>query len=488
LALKRLSIACRAALCAAIVLCVPGTIAATGDSRAISLYNIHTKEMLAVVYKRNGKYVPEAMKRIDWAMRDWRRNETIEIDPALIDLIWEVHAELQSKEPVHIICGYRSRGTNEMLRKTVGGQASQSRHILGKAADVHFPDIPLRQLRYSALLRERGGVGYYPTSAIPFVHLDTDRVRHWPRLPRYEMALLFPSRASPHLAGTGPVTPDEARAAREQHADVAADVANVLALAHRPAPFAVAGRDGVPVPRPVPAKPPAGRMALAAAPPPALAAAPRLVERPSRLTPGPSAADRGKLDQLVARALSSGGARPPEFIGPPAPAAAAPAAAALDAAVRVAALAPDPSLAATREEVWEAAPAYDEEHPGELSYRPFPVAPFLTASSSPDDPVLAVLTPPDLGRALDMIGDEGAVPPLRFRPGQPAARLLWAQHFQGKAIRFGGLEDPSGAPRPPDGVVPRGVTTQPRRPLRTRVSRRARGISRPPARRDAPVP
>ena len=32
--------------------------------------------------------------------------------------------------------------TNEMLRRTVGGQASQSRHILGKAADVHFPDVP----------------------------------------------------------------------------------------------------------------------------------------------------------------------------------------------------------------------------------------------------------------------------------------------------------------------------------------------------------
>ena len=82
--------------------------------------------------------------------------------------------------------------TNDMLRRTVGGQASESRHILGKAADVHFPDVPLKNLRYSALIRERGGVGYYPTSALPFVHVDTDRVRAWPRLPRYELALLFP--------------------------------------------------------------------------------------------------------------------------------------------------------------------------------------------------------------------------------------------------------------------------------------------------------
>jgi hypothetical protein len=35
------------------------------------------------------------------------------------------------------------------------------------------------------------------------------------------------------------------------------------------------------------------------------------------------------------------------------------------------------------------APAYDEEHPEELSYRPFPIAPFLTATASLDDPALA---------------------------------------------------------------------------------------------------
>ena len=71
--------------------------------------------------------------------------------------------------------------TNEMLRKTRGGQASQSQHITGKAVDIAFPDVPVKQMRYSAMIRERGGVGYYPTSGIPFVHVDTSRVRHWPR-------------------------------------------------------------------------------------------------------------------------------------------------------------------------------------------------------------------------------------------------------------------------------------------------------------------
>src|SRR5262249_23505152 len=151
----------------------------------------------------NGRYVPEAMKQIEWILRDWRRDETTHMDPALVDLIWEMHTELGSKEPVNIISGYRSRNTNELLRRTVGGQASQSRHILGQAADNQFPDVPLKMIRYSAMVRERGGVGYYPTPATPFVHVDTDRVRAWPRMPRFELALLFPNGRTQHKPAEG---------------------------------------------------------------------------------------------------------------------------------------------------------------------------------------------------------------------------------------------------------------------------------------------
>ena len=195
-------------------------------TRTISLYNIHTKETITVEYKKDGKYVPAAMEQINWIMRDWRKNEATRMDPELIDLLWEMHAELGSKEPIHIISGYRSRSTNEMLRKTRGGQASQSRHILGKAADVHFPDVPIRRLRYSALVRERGGVGYYPTSAIPFVHVDTDRVRAWPRLPRHELALLFPDGRTKHIPADGkPLTPADVQIARTKHVDLAQQIA-----------------------------------------------------------------------------------------------------------------------------------------------------------------------------------------------------------------------------------------------------------------------
>ena len=147
------------------------------------------------------------LKRLNHAMRDWRRDEEIKMDPELIDLIWKIHNQLGSKQPIHLISGYRSPETNAMLRKTRGGQATKSQHMLGKAADIHFPDVPVKSLRNSALIQEVGGVGYYPTSGIPFVHVDTDRVRMWPRIPRLELAALYPSGKTGYLPSDGkPIT------------------------------------------------------------------------------------------------------------------------------------------------------------------------------------------------------------------------------------------------------------------------------------------
>jgi uncharacterized protein YcbK (DUF882 family) len=190
------------------------TIRSQAEDRTISMFNIHTKETVTVTFKRNGTFVPEGLQKLNHFMRDWRRDMQIKMDPALIDLIWELHEELGSKQPVHLICGYRSSGTNEMLRRTVGGQARNSRHVTGQAADLMFPDVPLKQLRYSALVRQRGGVGYYPASGLPFIHVDTGNVRHWPRVPRMELAVLFPKGHSLHVPADGrPLTPSDHRVA-----------------------------------------------------------------------------------------------------------------------------------------------------------------------------------------------------------------------------------------------------------------------------------
>jgi hypothetical protein len=110
------------------------------------------------------------------------------MDPHLIDLLWEVHREVGAREAIWIICGYRSPETNSMLRRRSSGVAQFSQHTLGKAIDFYIPGVPLERLREVGLRAQRGGVGFYPTSGAPFVHMDTGSVRHWPRMPEAQLA------------------------------------------------------------------------------------------------------------------------------------------------------------------------------------------------------------------------------------------------------------------------------------------------------------
>ena len=451
--------------------------AAFGATRTISLYHIHTKETITITYKKDGKYLPKALKKLNWFLRDWRENKETEMDPKSIDLLWEMHTELGSKEPIHIICGYRSDKTNNMLRQTRGGQAKKSYHIRGKAIDAAFPDIPVKQMRYSALIRERGGVGYYPTSGIPFVHVDSGPVRAWPRLPRYELALLFPNGHTKHRpASGGPLAPSDVRIARSRHKTLADQVAAFFDLRNKPKSQVQVAEAGppplvAPVPQPV-SRPPTRVAALApAAIPPA--PTPTEVERgrlnelvsltsltnaqPSYLPP--AAPDRDKLARLVTASLDT--EQRASLGGPPAPPAqgAAP--------TRLAALEPDTGADAARTNAgnsgwsngWAQQPEFDEDHPEELSYRPFPVAPFLTQSASADDDALVTLVHPDVVRTLELLDDRPIVLPLKLRPGRQVAETMWAQQFEGAAVDVSALEEAERARQAPSGLASRSVRT-----------------------------
>ncbi len=142
----------------------------------------------------NGRYVPSAMKKLNYILRDWRRNEVITIDPKTIDLVWELHADLGSRAPVNIVSGYRSAKTNGALKKIGRNVAKKSQHIQGKAIDIFFPDVPTLKMRNSALVRKVGGVGYYRSGGgqTGFLHVDSGRVRHWgPGIGAREMASIF---------------------------------------------------------------------------------------------------------------------------------------------------------------------------------------------------------------------------------------------------------------------------------------------------------
>ncbi|MGH6769951.1 MAG: DUF882 domain-containing protein [Xanthobacteraceae bacterium] len=161
---------------------------ANGDTRTISFHHIHLKEDTTITYKVNGRYDAEALKKINWALRDWRTNAPTQMDPHLIDALWEVYREVGATEPIHVIGGYRSPATNAMLRRRSSGVAKYSQHMRGKAIDFFIPGVSLESVREAGLRVRRGGVGYYPSSGAPFVHMDTGNVRHWPRMPEAQLA------------------------------------------------------------------------------------------------------------------------------------------------------------------------------------------------------------------------------------------------------------------------------------------------------------
>ena len=121
------------------------------------------------------------------------------MDPHLFDLLWETYREVGASEPIQVICGYRSPGTNAMLRARSNGVAQFSQHINGNAIDFYIPGVPLATVRAEGLRLQRGGVGFYPTSGSPFVHLDTGTIRHWPRIAREELVKIFPDGRTVHI-------------------------------------------------------------------------------------------------------------------------------------------------------------------------------------------------------------------------------------------------------------------------------------------------
>lgn len=155
-----------------------GTAAATARPRALSFYDIHTREALeGVVYWQDGHYVPRALSVIDHQLRDFRTDEIKPIDVRLLDLLHALNDLLGNRHPLHVISGYRSPRTNAMLARRSNAVAKNSYHVKGRAIDIRVPAYRLPELREAALTLHRGGVGYYPDSN--FVHVDTGPVRAW---------------------------------------------------------------------------------------------------------------------------------------------------------------------------------------------------------------------------------------------------------------------------------------------------------------------
>ena len=273
------------------------TAVANGDSRTLSFRNTHTGEELTVTFKRNGRYDDAALKQLNWFMRDWRKEQQVEMDPQLFDLVWETNRAVGGTQAIEVICGYRSPETNAMLRARSNGVADNSNHTRGLALDFFIPGVPLEKIREVGLRLQRGGVGFYPSSGSPFVHLDTGTIRHWPRMTYDQLAKVFPDGRTVHLPSNGQPLPgyelalaDAERQGRSPSAFTLAAARNVTTTQdseERPSPSSQPGlietllgfNKDTPAPVVAPAQP---TLVASAAPKPAGAAIPVPKHRPSR--------------------------------------------------------------------------------------------------------------------------------------------------------------------------------------------------------------
>jgi uncharacterized protein YcbK (DUF882 family) len=153
---------------------------AEGKPYQLKMTNLHTGENLDIVYRIGDTYVPEALEKLNYFLRDHNTQDVSSYDPKEFDVLHAMLARLGKLDSIiNIVCGYRTPETNLALRHNSPqtGVAEHSQHMEGHAIDLRVPGVTTAQLRDAALSLQAGGVGYYPVSQ--FVHVDVGPVRQW---------------------------------------------------------------------------------------------------------------------------------------------------------------------------------------------------------------------------------------------------------------------------------------------------------------------
>lgn len=208
---------------------------ASAETRTLKLHYVHTGERAEITFKKNGRYLSDGLQKLNVFLRDWRRNEPTKMDPRLFDVVWQIYQGTGSKNYITVVSAYRSPATNSMLRSSTSGVAKNSQHTVGRAMDFFIPGVPVKKIRDLGLRFQAGGVGYYPKSGSPFVHIDVGSVRHWPRMNRKDLLAVFPNGNTVHVPTDGKPLPGykEALAAVERRKSSGGNI--VVASAATPA-------------------------------------------------------------------------------------------------------------------------------------------------------------------------------------------------------------------------------------------------------------
>ena len=156
-----------------------GFLRGAGDIRRVRMYSGRTGESMDTIYWIEGEYIKDALKEINYFMRDWRTDQTKSMDARTVDIMAAAHNLMDVREPYMLLSGYRSPQTNAMLRSRSRGVAKNSLHMKGQAADLRLKSRSVSQMAKAAVACAAGGVGRYSSSN--FVHMDCGVVRSWGR-------------------------------------------------------------------------------------------------------------------------------------------------------------------------------------------------------------------------------------------------------------------------------------------------------------------
>ena len=156
-----------------------GFLRGAGDIRRIRMYSGRTGERIDMIYWIEGHYIKDAVKEVNYFMRDWRTDGVKSMDLRTVDIMAAAHNLLDVNEPYMLLSGYRSPKTNAMLRSRSRGVAKNSLHMKGQAADLRVASRSVNQVARAAIACHGGGVGRY--SGSNFVHMDCGQVRNWGR-------------------------------------------------------------------------------------------------------------------------------------------------------------------------------------------------------------------------------------------------------------------------------------------------------------------
>jgi hypothetical protein len=268
-------------------------------------------------------------------------------------------------------------------------------------------------LRNSALVQEVGGVGYYPTSGIPFVHVDTGNIRMWPRIPRLELAALFPDGKTKYLPRDGkPITLADYKLAMAKGFAGKTMVASAEKLSDSDSDVvAEAELDAQTADMPQPI--------LAAYTPSSadIVEDSRAPNPPGRLF---TYASVGGMSLPIPSLLRSG----PKETAPSRPSS---------------------PLPVYEDAEVVGAPEADEDHPDQLSYAPFEIAGLMTDASVTYSRTLAPLAHPEQASVDYLFDDMDHPTEFKLRASSGYRGLAAAQRFSGQAVKalYAEVESPA---------------------------------------------